>query len=84
MSTSADRITEQRRLQKLRKDDPAIAQQSIAALNERIARAKQGITYWENAGNPQNVIENRDALKLAEAELARLEATLPSPPDDAV
>jgi hypothetical protein len=83
MSIAADRITEERRLQKLRKDDPTIAQQSIADVKERIATAKQGIAYWESQGNAKNVLENRQELKMAEGELARLEATLPPPPDDA-
>jgi hypothetical protein len=80
---SAERITELRRQEQARKQNPAIAQKTIADVTERIARAKEGIAYWENAGKPQGVIENREALKVAEAELARLEATLPSPPDDA-
>jgi hypothetical protein len=82
MSTAADRITEERRLQKLRKDDPAIAQQSIAALKADVDRLTEGVAYWENQGNAKNTIECRQSLKQAEQALSRLEATLP-PPDDA-
>jgi hypothetical protein len=82
-SNSAKTLTELRRQDKARQDNPAIAQKTIAEVTERIARAKEGIAYWEKAGKPQGVIENREALKVAEAELARLEATLPPPPDDA-
>jgi hypothetical protein len=80
MSTAADRITELRRQEKARQQNPAIAQKTIADVKERIATAKAGIAYWENLGNPQGVIGNRNELKQAEADLARLEKTLP--PDD--
>ncbi len=83
MSTAADRITEQRRLQKLRQNDPTIAQQSIATLKADVDRLTEGVAYWEKQGNAKNTIECRQSLKQAEQELSRLEATLPPPPDDA-
>jgi flagellar motility protein MotE (MotC chaperone) len=78
---SAERITELRRQEHARKQNPAIAEQSIADVKQRIATAKEGIAYWEKLGKPQGVIDNRNELKQAEADLARLEKTLP--PDDA-
>jgi hypothetical protein len=80
MSTAADLLTELRRQEKAKQQNPAIAQKTIADVKERIATAKAGIAYWEKLGNPQGVIGNRNELEQAEADLARLEKTLP--PDD--